>query len=294
VLEPLNQRYDFELVFTNNRSTDKTLALITSLREKDKTVQVLTMSRNYGYQSSVQAGMLYASGDGIIVIDVDCEDPPELISKFIEKWEEGYDIVYGLRGDRPEWWVIKKARNVFYHTLRLIADSDIVLYMAEFAIISAHVRDKIVDNKNTFPFLRAEIGYVGFSRFGVPYDRQPRVVGQTHYNLLTMVSFGVAGILTSSTFLMRFFVYLLPFFILFNAVFLLAEIFYMESVMLFKTLVVMDLVYIISLLTIQGIYAARIYKNGIGRPIFIIDWKKSHVNKSFPDLKKDKMKDAQT
>jgi len=250
------------------------------------------MSRNFGYQSSVQAGMLYASGDGIIVIDVDCEDPPELILKFIEKWEEGYDIVYGLRGDRPEWWVIKKARNVFYHTLRLIADSDIVLYMAEFALISSHVRDTIVDNKNTFPFLRAEIGYVGFSRFGVPYDRQPRVVGKTHYNLFTMVSFGVAGILTSSTFLMRFFAYLLPFFILFNAVFLFAEIFYLESAQLFKTLVVMDLVYIISLLTIQGIYSARIYKNGIGRPIFIVDWKQSYVNNSFPDLTRVKMKDA--
>lgn len=283
VLLPLKDRYDFELIFTNNRSTDKTLDVLLDLRDKDPSIQILTMSRNFGYQASVQAGLSYASGDGIIVIDVDCEDPPELIQQFIAKWEEGYDVVYGIRGDRPEWWGIKKLRNLFYHILRMSADADIVLYMAEFALISSHVRDAIINYKNTFPFLRAEIGYVGFSRAGIPYDRQPRVMGKTHYNFLGMVIFAIAGLLTSSTFLMRLAAYMFPFFAVLNLLLLAAD-FYLKSSNSFKILVAIDFIYITFFMTTYGIYLARIYKNVIGRPIFIIDPKYSYTNKEFLNI----------
>lgn len=95
-------RYDFEIVFLNNRSTDRSLSILRELRARDPAIQVLTMSRNFGYQPSVQAGMSYATGDGIVVIDADCEDPPELILEFLAKWEEGYDVVFGIRKDRAE------------------------------------------------------------------------------------------------------------------------------------------------------------------------------------------------
>ena len=268
------------MIFTNNRSTDKTLEVILDLRDKDSSIQILTMSRNFGYQASIQAGMSYASGDGIMVIDADCEDPPELIPQFIAKWEEGYDIVYGIRGNRPEWWGIKKLRNFFYHLLRMCADADIILYMAEFALISSHVCDAIISNKNTFPFLRAEIGFVGFSRFGVPYDRQPRVMGKTHYNLFSMVSFAVAGLLTSSTFLMRLAAYIFPFFALLNLALLVADLF-LDYSSAFKTLVAMDFIYVTFFLTMYGVYLARIYKNVTGRPIFIIDPKHSYTDNDF-------------
>ena len=279
VLAPLRDRYDFELMFLNNRSADKSLEILLDLRRRDPSVQIFTMSRNFGYQASVQAGMSYASGDGIVVIDADCEDPPEMIPQFIAKWEEGYDVVCGIRKDRVEHWIIKKLRNAFYHLLQVTADMDIVLYMAEFVLVSSVVRDAIINNKNTFPFLRAEIGYAGFSRFELQYSRQSRVAGRTHYNFLRMVSFGMAGLLTSSTFLMRLAAYAFPFLAAANLA-LAAHAAFFRSMVSLSVLVAADLVYIIFLLTVHGVYLARVYKNAMGRPIFIIDPKQSHVNKA--------------
>jgi len=276
-IEPLRKEFDFELIFINDSSTDKTLSVIEELRAKDRSTQVLSLSRNFGYQAAVLAGMRYAAGDGIFTIDVDCEDPPELVPEFIAKWREGYEVVYGLREGRPEAKVITGLRRLFYRSLKIMADSDIVLDMAEFALISSHVRDIIVDNQNTFPFLRAEIGYAGFSRIGIKYDRQSRVRGRSHYNIWRMTVFAGGGILTSSTFPMRIAFYFLPILIALNILLLGIDLVY-SSLGLFKTLVVFDMVYGISLLTIYGLYFARIYKNSISRPVFIIDWKSSRHN----------------
>jgi dolichol-phosphate mannosyltransferase len=274
----LSHRYDFELIFTNNRSTDGTLAVIKALREKDPSVQVLTLSRNFGYQASVLAGISYSAGDATVVIDVDCEDPPELIPQFIAKWEDGYDIVYGLRVNRPESRVLVWMRRLFYRLLRLMADTDIVLDMAEFALVSSHVRNTMADNRNTFPFLRAEIGYSGFLRCGIPYDRQQRITGGSHYNLWEMILFGAGGILSVSTFPLRIAVYVWPLIVLVNFVLLALDL-TGAAVSAFKLLVALDLVYGITLLTIYGLYIARIYKNYIARPVFIIDWKLSFTDR---------------
>jgi dolichol-phosphate mannosyltransferase len=275
----LSNRYDFELMFTNNRSTDGTLSVIRALREKDPSVQVLTLSRNFGYQASVLAGISYSAGDATVVIDVDCEDPPELIPQFIAKWEEGYDIVYGLRVGRPESRVLVWMRRLFYRLLRLMADTDIVLDMAEFVLVSSHVRDTMVHNRNTFPFLRAEISYSGFQRCGIPYDRQKRITGGSHYNLWGMILFGAGGILSVSTFPMRIAVYAWPLVVLVNFLLLALDL-TGTSFSTFKLLVTLDLVYGITLLTIHGLYLARIYKNNMARPVFIIDWKQSSANRA--------------
>jgi glycosyltransferase involved in cell wall biosynthesis len=269
----LRDRYDFELLFLNNCSTDSSLAVLKALRENDPSIQIITLSRNFGYQASVQAGLSYATGDGVVVIDVDCEDPPELLPEFITKWQEGYDLVCGIRGNRAEAWMIKKLRNLFYHLLRGTADMDIVLYMAEFALISATVRDAILDNQNSFPFLRAEIGYAGFHRYEFRYDRQSRVAGETHYNLIRMVSFAVAGLLTSSTFLMRLAVYMFPLFVVANIALLT-----ISHPAAFRILVALDLMYVAAMITVHGMYIARIYKNGIRRPNYIVDPRNTYIS----------------
>lgn len=276
-VSPLSERYDFELIFTNNRSSDGTLDMIRMLREKDLSVQVLTLSRNFGYQASVLAGITHAAGDAIVVIDVDCEDPPEMIPQFIAKWEEGYDIVYGLRANRPEPRPLVFMRKLFYRLLRMMADTDIVLDMAEFALVSSRVRDVMHDNKNSFPFLRAEVGYSGFSRYGISYDRQQRTTGKSYYNLWGMFLFAAAGILSISTFPMRIAVYALPLVALANLLLLALDLAGLSS-SAFKILVALDLLYCITLLTTHGLYLARIYKNNIARPVFIVDWKLSLIN----------------
>ena len=275
----LSAKYDFELIFTNNRSVDGTLASIQALREKDLKVQVITLSRNFGYQASVLAGISYSTGEATVVIDVDCEDPPEMLPLFIAKWEKGYDIVYGLRANRPEPRALILMRKLFYRLLRLMADTDIVLDMAEFALVSARVRNVMCNNKNTFPFLRAEIGYSGFLRYGITYDRQQRTVGKSYYNLWGMIQFAIAGILSVSTFPIRIAVYAWPFIVMVNALLLALDLSGMSS-SAFKMLVALDLLYAITLLTTQGLFLARLYKNIIGRPVFIVDWALSFTNRS--------------
>jgi dolichol-phosphate mannosyltransferase len=276
-IAPLRKSYDFEIIFVNDSSTDKTLEIIQRIREKDKSIHVITLARNFGYQAAVLAGMKYAHGEGVFTIDVDCEDPPELIPEFIAKWEEGYDVVYGLREGRPESRLVIRLRKLFYRSLKIMADSDIVLDMAEFSLISSHVRDIIVNNQNTFPFLRAEIGYVGFLRVGIKYDRQVRVGGKSHYNFWRMAVFAGGGILTSSTFPMRAAFYFLPLFVLVNLVVLILAIIW-SSTELFRILIGLDVVYGISLVTVYGLYIARIYKNSMARPVFVIDWKHSYYD----------------
>jgi dolichol-phosphate mannosyltransferase len=276
-LAPLRSRYDFELVFTNNRSTDRTLEVIHGLRQSDPAVQVLTLARNFGYQASVLAGLRHASGQAMVVIDVDCEDPPEMIPHFLLEFEKGYDIVYGKRERRPEFFGLQLLRKLFYRLNRSVADSEIILDMAEFALISARVRDIIVDNRSTFPFLRTELGYVGFERKGLLYERERRVHGRSHYNFLRMTQFAVGGILSSSTFLLRLSAYLLPLCLVLNLVLLVLDV-WLGYEKAFRILVAGDLTYLVFFTSALCVYLARVYKNGVDRPVFVVDWQQSVLN----------------
>lgn len=274
----LCQRYDFELIFTNNASTDRSLEIIKELCKKDLSVQVITFSRNFGYQASLIAGLRNAKGLSSIIIDVDCEDPPEMIPKFVSEWEKGYDIVYGRRDKRPEFIGIQLARKAFYRITRLIADYDFVLDMAEFALFSARVRDSIVKNLSTFPFIRSEIGFVGFKRIGIPYTRESRITGETHYNFIRMTQFAIGGILSSSTFPLRLAAYLgFPLILinLFAFILVLIEIINTNIQLIF----LIDFTYVIMILVFLSIYLARVYKDGVQRPLFIIDWGNTVLNR---------------
>ena len=277
-LSPLFDRYEFEFIFTNNRSTDNTFDIIRQLHQEDKRVQIITFSRNFGYQASVTAGLSYAQGDASVVIDVDCEDPPELIARFIDKWEEGYDIVYGIRRKRQENIITQQARNLFYWLLNKMGDHEIIMNMAEFSLINKEVRQEILSNKSTFPFLRTEISYAGFNRVGIDYIRQARRYGKTHYNFLEMAQFAVGGILSSSTFLLRLSAFLGVGLIPLNLLCLILDLTNTLSKG-FEILVTIDLMYLVFFIAMLSIYTARIYKNGVQRPIFIVDWKYSIFDK---------------
>jgi len=272
-IQSLRKTYDFELIFTNNCSTDRSLEIIQNYCQKDSMVKVLTLSRNFGYQASIKAGLTYANGDGIVVIDVDCEDPPEMIPKFVTEWEKGYDIVYGIRTKRPEPIVIQWMRKLFYRLNKKIGDSEIILDMAEFSLVSSHIREFMISNHSTYPFLRTEIGYVGFNRLGISYSREKRVAGKTHFNIFSMFQFAIAGILTSSTFPLRVVMYISFPLLLVNLVLL--YISWFGNWKVFNILVILDFLFVIFSLSFISIYIARIYNDEIARPTFIIDWNKS-------------------
>ncbi len=281
-LASVEDRVRFEILFVNNRSTDGTVAQVMALREKDPRVQLLTMSRNYGYQASISAGMRHASGDASVNIDVDCEDPPEMIPKFIERWLAGADIAYGIRARREEFVLMHLARKLFYRVTKRVADHEIVLDMAEFFLIDARVKDHVLATRSTFPFVRGQVGYVGFRREGIAYKREKRIIGETHYNLISAIQFGVAGILSSSTLPLRLLAYVGVMLFAVDLVaapsFLLVPSVSAEGLLRwFAAGVAIHLGWLALAFGVLGIYLARVYKDGIGLPLYVADPKHSTI-----------------
>jgi dolichol-phosphate mannosyltransferase len=276
VIERIAASYQVELIFLNNASTDRTFEEIQSLRQANSGIYVVTLSSNVGYQRSLECGLQVARGDIIAFIDVDCEDPPEMIADFVRFHEQGYDIVYGERVDRDEARAVKLIRKLFYHIVRRVADEDIILYMAEFCLITSEVRDAVLADHNSFPFIRSSIARVGFNRIGIPYKRGKRIAGQTHYNLVGMAIFAAASVLSSSTLALRVPVYSLPVWLLVTG-FLGALQIITGNYWLLLGNALLAATYLGGTLSFLSLYVARIYKNGLGRPNYTIYRRYTHL-----------------
>lgn len=266
---------DWTLLYVNDASADDTLDKILALREKDPRVKVATLSRNFGYHSALVAGLSNADADLYAIVDVDGEDPPELLAKFHAAVEKGAHTVYGIRSERPEPAHIIFFRWLFYWVNQHIADGPIKLWMAEFGMFTRPVRDYILANKTTFPFLRAELAYVGLRMEGVPYARQPRLRGTSHYNFWRMSMFAIAGFLASSTFPLRASLYLSA---VFAALYLLlVPVLSLGLVEAGALAGVMALAFLLLTVPMLALYLARTYKNVTGRPVFFLDPDRSRL-----------------
>lgn len=272
VFEKFSGQYQTALLFVDNDSQDGTRGLIAELREQDPQVFVITLTRNFGYQVSVECGLEHARGDIFVIIDVDCEDPPEMIVEFLQGYEEEFDIVYGERVDRPESFMLKSMRKLFYRLTRAISDDEFIKDMAEFCMLTAEVRDAIVQDYNSYPFVRASIGRVGFRRRGIPYKRQKRIAGESHYNLIRMTVFAIGGILSSSTLLLRLAAYVFPFWTVIMVGLGFAHLIFPND-WIGPLFLFFGFFFCGSTLTAISIYVARIYRNGLQRPNYFINRK---------------------
>ena len=262
----------YQLVFTNNRSVDRSLAIVDELRRQHAWVGQVTLSRNHGYQLSVLAGLTLITADLYMICDVDCEDPPELVHEFLAAIRAGNDLAYGIRNNRDEAWLLSRFRSLFYWSLRTVGDYRMVPYMAEFSLFKRCVRDIVITSDNSAPFLRAEFGYAGFNLVGIPYRREARRFGKTHYNFIGNAQFAVAGLLSSTTFPLRAIFYAFPLVTIVNVLFLGA--FAGGAIDLGTAaigLVSLNSIFLSGALAFMAIYLARIYHNGLRRTRFIID-----------------------
>jgi dolichol-phosphate mannosyltransferase len=226
--------------------------------------------------------MRHASGDASVNIDVDCEDPPELIPQFIERWLAGADIAYGIRAQREEFVLMHLARKLFYRLTKKVSEHEIVLDMAEFFLIDKTVKESVLSTRSTFPFVRGQVGYVGFRREGIAYKREKRIIGETHYNLLSAIRFGVAGILSSSTWPLRVLMYVGT--LLFGLDLIVALAFLLWTALpvelalrWFAAGVAVHLGWLVFSVGTLGIYLARVYKDTIGLPLYVADPKHSTI-----------------
>lgn len=278
-LPEINKNYDVNVLFVNDGSTDNSYDIICDLRKKYSFLYVISLSNNVGHQKAIECGLKNAIGDLFVVTDVDCQDPPEMILEFLELHEKGFDLVYGIRSDRDEPWLIKGLRKFFYHVVKRVSDDDAILYMAEFALLTSEVRSAVVDSWDSFPFLRTSISRVGFQRIGIPYKRQQRIAGKTHFNLYGMLVFAIAGVLASTTLPLRMPVFILPVWTL-SMLLIVFAFFQTHNYFFMLLLTLFTCLYIGGTLSVTALYQARIYKNSLRRPNFFIQKRFSYLQDS--------------
>lgn len=199
VMQSIASNYDYEFVFTDNHSGDRTFELLRQLAIGDPRVRVLRFSRNYGYQRSILTGYQNARGDAAIQLDCDGQDPPELIPEFLRQWESGFEVVYGVRRSRQEGWLMNVARKAFYRLIDLLSEDKLPYDSGDFRLVGRRVLDELRRVNDCHPYLRGFIATLGFSQLGVPYDRRARTRGESKFSLAALVRLAVDGILCHST-----------------------------------------------------------------------------------------------
>ncbi len=185
VMEATGQPW--ELVLIDDGSSDNSNVLMRELAEKDERVRPVVFARNFGHQIAVTAGLDYARGDAVVIIDADLQDPPEVIPELIEKWREGYQVVYAVRAEREgESWFKLWTASLFYRLILKITDVKIPLDTGDFRLLDRKVVDVMKQMRERYRFLRGMSSWVGFKQVGVPYRRAARFAGESKYPLKKM------------------------------------------------------------------------------------------------------------
>lgn len=192
--------YEYEIIFINDGSKDRTLEILEEIAKEDPNVKVLSFSRNFGHQCAVTAGIKHVSGDAIVIIDADLQDPPELIPEMLELWEQGYEVIYGKRKLREGESKFKLlTAKMFYQTLNALSDVDIPKDTGDFRLVDRKVVDVINELPEHNKFLRGLFSWVGFKQTPFEYERKERFAGETKYPLKKMLKLASDGIISFST-----------------------------------------------------------------------------------------------
>ncbi|MBW3629614.1 MAG: glycosyltransferase family 2 protein [Gemmatimonadetes bacterium] len=190
---------DFEIVYVDDGSRDDTPRILHQLYAEDPHVRVLRFSRNFGHQIAVTAGVEHATGDAVVLIDADLQDPPEVIARMVERWREGYDVAYGIRTDRPGETAFKLwTAKAFYRLLNRLSDTKIPLDTGDFRLMDRKVVLALQAMPERDRFIRGMVSWVGFRQIEVPYERAPRLAGESKYPFYKMFRFALDGIASFS------------------------------------------------------------------------------------------------
>ena len=190
---------DFEIIYVDDGSRDRTAELLHRLQQAHREVRVLRLSRNYGHQIAVSAGLDYAAGDAVVLIDADLQDPPEVIAAMVEKWREGFHVVYGQRTERPGETPFKLwTARAFYRLINRLSEVPIPLDTGDFRLMDRAVVDALKRMPEKHRLLRAMTAWVGFSQVGLPYERAQRLAGESKYPLRRMLALALDGIISFS------------------------------------------------------------------------------------------------
>jgi dolichol-phosphate mannosyltransferase len=190
----------YEIVFVNDGSRDKTAQMIDALRDQDSRLTVIHLSRNFGHQPAVSAGLDHAAGRAVLVMDGDLQDPPEVLGQFIQKWREGYEVVYAVRTNRKENFFKRSCYFLFYRLLRAISDLQIPLDSGDFCLMDRKVVEVLKHLPERIRFVRGLRTFVGFRQVGLAYERSAREAGKPKYTFRALVGLALDGLISFSSY----------------------------------------------------------------------------------------------
>lgn len=199
VFEGLADRYDLELIFTDNHSEDRTFEVITRLAAADPRVRGVRFARNFGFHRSVLTGYRLAGGSAAVQIDCDLQDPPEVIPEFLAKWEAGHDLVIGARRKRDDGQGLLWARRMFYRILQALSDEKVAINSGDFRLLDRSMLDQLRWIDDAVPYVRGLTSLLAKNPADVMYDRRPRQAGESKFPFRRLVSFAIDGLLAHST-----------------------------------------------------------------------------------------------
>ena len=204
-----NEGYDFEFLFINDGSKDRTIDLIRQKSDKDTRVSYIDLSRNFGKERAMLAGFDYAKGDAMVIIDADLQDPPELIPKMIKLWESGYDDVYAKRKSREgETWLKKSTSRWFYSILEKLSAVEIQRDTGDFRLLDRRAVEALKTLRESNRYTKGMFSWIGFKKKEIFYDRDPRAAGETKWNYPKLINLAIEGITSFTTAPLRFSTYM--------------------------------------------------------------------------------------
>jgi dolichol-phosphate mannosyltransferase len=199
LVEILQEYRDYEILFVDDGSRDNTLEILKGLHTKNSRIRYISLARNFGHQNALKAGIDHASGDCVITMDADLQHPPELVPQLIEKWLEGYEVVYTIRKNDPGLSFLKrKTSGMFYRLMNWLSDIHMPKGTADFRLLDRAVVEVLKDIKEYFLFFRGMAVWVGFRQYGIEYIPDKRFSGQTKYSFRRMLGFALTGITSFS------------------------------------------------------------------------------------------------
>jgi len=285
-----NNSFDYEIIFVNDGSKDKTEEILSKIAENDPKVKVINFSRNFGHQTAVTAGIFNATGDAIVIIDADLQDPPPVILKMIQFWEKGYEVVYGRRKKRKGETIFKLlTAKYFYKFLNYMSDIEIPKDTGDFRLIDRKVAEVYKNMPERNRFVRGMMSWIGFKQIAVEYERNVRFAGETKYPIKKMIKFATDGIISFSTKPLKFVSLLGVFSILMSiGVFLyglISKILINNTISGWTSIITLIALFgglQLMSLGIIGEYIARIYDECKNRPLYVIKSTKNiETNENF-------------